>query len=158
MIRREYSSINKWHSLVSSVDEKCIINIPSSNHNIEEIIKWIWMRNNEYILFYHLIIIITIAFKPLSFTILCVSANSSIFILVVTFLASMMFLVSYTRLHNNHYVLTSFLNQYSILTIMIICFCCLKNLDIHKDISIDISVDSCLRHFHCINEQILQEW
>ena len=158
MIWTESCSINDCQVMNSRIHHKGFVNCPSSYHNIRKTVERIRMRNNEYILWSMNHSTITTALICLNFTISCVSANSSIFILVETFLASMMFLVSYTRLHNNHYVLTSFLNQYSILTIMIICFCCLKNLDIHKDISIDISVDSCLRHFHCINEQILQEW
>ena len=48
-------------------------------------------------------------------------------------------------------------NQYSMFSIVIIGFCCLKNLIMDKDISINVCVKSCMRYFHCIEEQILQE-
>ena len=107
MIRIEYCSINDWHVMSSSVHHKGFVNCPSSYHNIRKTVKRIRMWNNEYILWSMNPHTLTTALICLNFTISWLLANSLLSILVVTFLASMMYLVSYTRLHNNHYISSS---------------------------------------------------
>ena len=90
----------------SSVYQKGTVNIPSSYHNIRKTIKRIGLRNNEDILYLNHWCITTTARVSLSLRIRCNLANSSIFIRSVTLSASIICLVTYTRLHTNHYFIS----------------------------------------------------